>query len=79
MWLLLILFPGLTLQMPFVRCQRLWTAPDLQYLVVPPYNCGVGAEIYHESSEILDQFSVADPIQYDLNNVSVVHAPTSFL
>ena len=42
--LLLILFPGLTLQMPFGRCQRLWTAPDLQYLVVPPYDCGVGAE-----------------------------------
>ena len=30
--------------MPFGRCQRLWAAPDSKYLVVPPYNCGVGAE-----------------------------------
>ena len=42
--LLPILFPGLTLQMPSVRCQHLWKAPNLQYIVVPPYNCGVGAE-----------------------------------
>ena len=37
-----IIFPGLTLQMPFVRYQRVWKAPYSQYLVVPPYNCGVG-------------------------------------
>ena len=42
--LLLVLFPVMTLHMPFGRCQRLWTASDLKYLVVPPYNCGVGAE-----------------------------------
>ena len=42
--LLLIMFPGLKLQMPFGRCQHIWTAPDSQYLVVPPYICGVGAE-----------------------------------
>ena len=27
-----------------VRCQHLWTAPDSQYLVVPPYNYGVDAK-----------------------------------
>ena len=44
MELLLILFPVMTIQMPFARYQRLWTAPDLQYIVVPPYNYGVGVE-----------------------------------
>ena len=39
-----ILFPVTTLQMPLVRCQRLWTATESEYLVVPPYNFGVSAE-----------------------------------
>ena len=78
MGILLILFPGLTIQMHFGRCQRLWTAPDLQYLVVPPITVGLVLKLYFEGSEILAQFSVANPLPDDLNNVSVVHFPTSF-
>ena len=51
--LLLILFHGLTLQMPFGRCKHLWTAPYSQYLVVLPYTVGLVLKLYLEGSEIL--------------------------
>ena len=35
-------------------------------------------KLYLEISDILAQFSVADPLPDDLNNVSVMHEPTSF-
>ena len=39
---------------------------------------GLVMKLHLDSSEILAQFSVAEPLTYDLKNVSVVHAPTSF-
>ena len=35
-------------------------------------------KLYLEGSEIIAQFSVADPLPDDLNNVIIVHDPTSF-
>ena len=40
---------------------------------------GLVLKLYLERSEILSQFSIAEPLPDDLNNVSVVHDPTSFL
>ena len=39
---------------------------------------GLVLKLYLEGSDILAQFSVADPLLDDLNNFSIMHAPTLF-